>query len=92
MLKLGGPGGPQLELRPWDALAGDAGVDAAGHGFRGYSLGFRASSAAEVDAAAAESTKAGARLVSGPEERAGHTYSAVFVAPDEAAWSAASTG
>jgi catechol 2,3-dioxygenase-like lactoylglutathione lyase family enzyme len=85
-------GAATLSLYTWDALAADAGVDAAGHGFRGYALGFEASSAAGVDAVAEASTTAGARVVSGPKEHAGTAYSTVFLAPDEAAWSAVLVG
>jgi len=82
------PGAATLSLYTWDALAGDAGVDAAGHGFRGYALSVQAPSPASVDEITAASTTAGARVVSGPEQQPGIGYSSVFLAPDEAAWSA----
>lgn len=81
------PGAATLSLYTWDALAGDAGVDAAGHGFRGYALSVQAPSEARVDEIAAASTTAGARMVSGPEQQPGTGYSSVFLDPDDAAWS-----
>ncbi|ACU72121.1 Glyoxalase/bleomycin resistance protein/dioxygenase [Catenulispora acidiphila DSM 44928] len=85
------PGAATLSLYTRDALATDAGVDAAGHGFRGYALTFQAPTEAGVDAVTLASTTAGARVVSGPATRPGSGYSTVFLAPDEAAWSAALT-
>lgn len=85
------PGAATLSLYTWDALAGDAGVDAAGHGFRGYALSVQAPSEARVDEITAASTTAGARMVSGPELQPGTGYSSVFLAPDDAAWSASAS-
>lgn len=82
------PGTATLSLYTWDALAGDAGVDATGHGFRGYALSVQAPSEAGVDEITAASTTAGARMVSGPEQQPGTGYRSVFLAPDDAPWSA----
>lgn len=83
------PGAATYSLYTWDALAADAGVDPAGTGFRGYALGYRATSAQDVDAAVNAAISAGAHTVADAKERPGLGYSATFLAPDEAAWTAA---
>src|SRR3954452_21391624 len=44
-----GPGASRLALRPWDAVAVDAGVEAQTSGFRGFTLSYILDSADSVD-------------------------------------------
>src|SRR5438045_3772066 len=58
-----GDGSAALALYPWDALADDAGVAAAGDGFRGVTLSYVVRSENRVDAVLAEAERAGRALV-----------------------------
>jgi catechol 2,3-dioxygenase-like lactoylglutathione lyase family enzyme len=71
-----GAGTPDLAMYPWDALADDAGVPAAGHGFRGFSISHVADSGAGVNELRVRAEKAGATVLG----------SAYFSDPDGYLW------
>jgi uncharacterized protein len=57
-----GDGSSALGLFPWDKLADDAGVAAAGSGFRGMALSYLVGSEERVDAVLAEAERAGGQI------------------------------
>lgn len=81
--------GTWLGLYPWDALAEDAGVPAAGSGFRGVTLAHNLASPAEVDALMDEAAAAGATIVKPPQEVFWGGYSGYFADPDGHLWEVA---
>src|SRR5436305_1651690 len=71
-----------LALYPWDELAADAGVPAAGSGFRGFALGHNVRSPEEVDALLAEVAAGGGRIVKPGQRADWGGYSGYFADPD----------
>ena len=55
-----------LELREWDALAGDAGVSPESRGFRGFTLSYIVAGSSDVDDMLARLVGAGGRIVKEP--------------------------
>ena len=78
-----------LGLYGREALAADAGVDAAGSGFRGVALALNRSSAPEVDDFMRRATLAGATLVKRPAKVFWGGYSGYFADPDGHLWEVA---
>ncbi|MCU0259584.1 MAG: VOC family protein [Ilumatobacteraceae bacterium] len=78
--------GPVLSLFGRDDLAADAGVDAAGGGFRGVTVAINVSSRAEVDDVYAEWLQAGASAVRSPSAADWGGYTAYVADPDGHLW------
>ncbi len=78
--------GAWLSLFPRSSLAGDAGVEPAGTGFRGFTLAHNEPSPDAVDHAFAEAVGAGARVVKSPEPTEWGGYSGYFADPDGFLW------
>ena len=78
--------GTWLGLYPWDKLAEDAGVRAAGTGYRGMALAHNLHSKAEVDAVMAQAIAAGGTLLKQPQEVFWGGYSGYFADPDGHLW------
>jgi uncharacterized protein len=87
-LRLGGTVS-RLALRPWDALADDAGLSAEGSGFRGFTLSYICDSADGVDEVLARVVRAGGEL-SKPPKSALWGYSAYVTDPSGHLWKVAS--
>lgn len=79
-------GGIALGLFPVAALAADAGVPAAGSGFRGFTLSHNARTRAEVDSLLAEAIAAGARPVRAAHDTDWGGYMGYFADPDGHLW------
>jgi len=79
-------GGLILALYEWGALAEDAGVPAAGEGFRGLTLGYCARSRDEVDAVLAKAKAAGAAIKVAPRDTFWGGYDGYFADPDGHLW------
>lgn len=82
-------GGVILGIYGRRALAHDAGVQAKGAGFPGFSVSINVASRAEVDAGIATARAAGARILKEPEEAFWGGYSGYFADPDGYAWEVA---
>jgi catechol 2,3-dioxygenase-like lactoylglutathione lyase family enzyme len=82
-------GGVVLALYGRRALAHDAGVDAAGRGFAGFTLAHNVGSREAVDEAFARAVAAGARTLKAPAEAFWGGYSGYFADPDGNAWEVA---
>lgn len=82
-------GGVALGLFGWQSLAEDAGVEAAGNGFRGVSLAHNTRSESEVDAVLAHAVACGARLVKPAEKAFWGGYSGYFADLDGHLWEVA---
>jgi catechol 2,3-dioxygenase-like lactoylglutathione lyase family enzyme len=78
-----------LELCPWDALAGDAGVAPEGNGFRGFTLSYIVEQAADVDDMLTRLVDAGGEI-SKPPRFAFWGYSAHVKDPSGHLWKIAS--
>ncbi len=78
--------GSWLGLYPWDLLAEDAGVSAAGEGYRGVALAHNLHSKAEVDALMQQAVAAGATMVKAPQDVFWGGYSGYFADPDGHLW------
>jgi catechol 2,3-dioxygenase-like lactoylglutathione lyase family enzyme len=85
-----GNGSSALGLRPWDALAGDAGVAAAGSGFHGFTLSYLVRSEERVGAVLAEAERAGGTIVQPAERSPWGGSSGHFTDPDGHLWKVAS--
>jgi catechol 2,3-dioxygenase-like lactoylglutathione lyase family enzyme len=81
-----GDGSLALVLYPWDALAKDAGIEAAGDGFRGVTLTYGVGSKERVDEVLAEVVAAGATLVKPGQPTSWGGYSGYFGDPDGYLW------
>jgi catechol 2,3-dioxygenase-like lactoylglutathione lyase family enzyme len=81
--------GTWLALYPWDDLALDAGMPAAGSGFRGVTLAHNVGSKREVDQVLAEAASAGARIVKPAQDVFWGGYSGYFADPDGHLWEVA---
>ncbi|MFL5886880.1 MAG: VOC family protein [Thermoleophilaceae bacterium] len=84
-----GPTSSKLALRPWDALAGDAGLPGESSGFRGFALSYIVERAADVDAVIERAARSGGE-VSKPPRRAFWGYSAYVTDPSGYLWKVAS--
>lgn len=82
-------GGVVFGLYGREALAEDAGIPADGNGFRGVSLAHNLGSPEEVDAALAEASKAGAKIVKPAVKSFWGGYSGYFADPDGHLWEVA---
>jgi predicted lactoylglutathione lyase len=78
--------GITLGLYPWEALADDAGVPAAGSGFRGVTLAMNYASTGEVDAVFADWIAAGATSVVEPHTAFWGGYSSYVADLDGHLW------
>jgi uncharacterized protein len=81
--------GTWLGLYGREALAADAGVAAAGEGFRAFTLAHNLPSEAEVDELIAQALAAGATLVKPPQKVFWGGYSGYFADPDGHLWEVA---
>jgi len=79
-------GGLALSVFGRDDLADDAGVPAAGDGFRGVSLAINLESEAEVDGVAAEWLACGGTMVKQPHRAFWGGYSGYVADPDGHLW------
>ena len=79
-------GGVQLALYPWNALAEDAKVDAAGHGFSGITLAQNVDSSEQVVALIDRAVAAGGRLIKPPQPVFWGGFSGYFADPDGHLW------
>jgi catechol 2,3-dioxygenase-like lactoylglutathione lyase family enzyme len=86
---LGLIGDSTLELCPWDALAGDAGVSPESSGFRGFTLSYIVEQAADVDDVLARIVKFGGEITK-PPRFAFWGYSAHVTDPGGHLWKIAS--
>ena len=75
-----------LGLHPREMLAADAGVEAAGEGFRAVTFAYNVASPGEVDAAFEVVRAAGGRVVKPPERVHWGGYSGYFADPDGNLW------
>jgi catechol 2,3-dioxygenase-like lactoylglutathione lyase family enzyme len=85
-----GPNSSRLQLREWDALASDAGVEASSSGFRAFTLSYILDSAVDVDAVLERVERHGGR-VSKPPKNAFWGYSAYVTDPSGYLWKIASS-
>lgn len=81
-----GLAGVWLALYPRHLLAEDAGVPAAGSGFRGFTLAHNLRSEPEVDALIAQACAAGATLVKPAQKTFWGGYSGYFADPEGFLW------
>lgn len=84
-----GEGSSQLALYAWDAVAADAGVTAAGSGFRGTSYHFLTDSREEVDEVMRAAEAAGGTVVKEAAAADWGGYSGHFSDPDGYLWKVA---
>ena len=78
-----------LALFPRDQLAADAGVPAAGDGFRGFALAHNVADRASVDRVMAEAVRAGATIVKPAQPTFWGGYAGYFADPDGFLWEVA---
>jgi hypothetical protein len=78
--------GTWLTLYPRDQLAEDAQVEAAGSGFRGFTLSHNVRTREAVDEVMREAVAAGAQIQKQPEEASWGGYSGYFRDPDGFLW------
>jgi catechol 2,3-dioxygenase-like lactoylglutathione lyase family enzyme len=81
--------GTWLGLYGREALATDATVSSAGHGFESFTLAHNVNSEAEVDAVMAQALAAGATLVKKPQKVFWGGYNGYFADPDGHLWEVA---
>ena len=84
-----GDGSSALALYPWDELAEDARVPAAGTGFRGVTLAYNVRSKERVDEVLAEAERAGAKVVKRAEATSWGGYGGYFADTDGYLWEVA---
>jgi uncharacterized protein len=82
-------GGVILSLFEWDKLAEDAGLPAAGSGFRGATVAFCTRSKEEVELVIAQADRAGAKVLVSPRDAFWGGYHAYFADPDGHLWEVA---
>lgn len=87
-----GGGSSGLGLYPWDALAGDAGVDAEGSGFRGVTLSYLVRSDERVAEVLAEAERAGGEIVKPAQATSWGGWFGYFADRDGYLWKVASGG
>ncbi|WP_028448827.1 VOC family protein [Chitinibacter tainanensis] len=78
-----------LALYPTELLAADAGVPAAGQGFRGVALAHNVRSPAEVDALLAQAAAGGGQLSKPGQATSWGGYAGYFADPDGHLWEVA---
>ena len=78
--------GTWLGLYGKAALAEDAGVSAAGSGFKAFAIAHNVASAEEVDLVMRQALSAGAKLVKQPQKVFWGGYSGYFADPDGHLW------
>lgn len=81
--------GTWLALWSREALAGDAGVPAAGSGFAGFALAHNVATETEVDAVIAQAAAAGATVVKAAQKTFWGGYAGYFRDPDGHLWEVA---
>jgi len=81
-----GNGSLALAIYPWDELAEDANVAAAGSGFRGVTLAHIVRSEERVDAILSEAERAGGKIAKHANRAAWGGYSGYFQDPDGYLW------
>jgi predicted enzyme related to lactoylglutathione lyase len=79
-------GSSGLALYPMQALAGDAGVDPEGSGFRGVTFNYFVRSDDRVDAVLADAERAGATILRPAQRAKWGGYSGHFADPDGYIW------
>ena len=79
-------GSSTLGLRPWDTVAGDAGVAPDGTGFRGIAFSYDVRSKDRVDAVLAEAKRAGGTIAKPAQEAGWGGYVGYFTDPDGYLW------
>jgi uncharacterized glyoxalase superfamily protein PhnB len=79
-------GSSGLALYPMKALADDAGLDAAGSGFRGITFNYFVRSDDRVDAVLADAERAGATILKPAQRAKWGGYSGHFADPDGYIW------
>jgi predicted enzyme related to lactoylglutathione lyase len=79
-------GSSGLALYPMQALAGDAGVDSEGSGFRGITFNYFVRSDDRVDTVLADAERAGATILKPAERAKWGGYSGHFADPDGYIW------
>jgi catechol 2,3-dioxygenase-like lactoylglutathione lyase family enzyme len=84
-----GEGSSALALYPWDELAGDAKVSAAGTGFRGFTLAHNVRSEERVDEVLAEAAQAGGEVVKSAQRTSWGGYGGYFADPEGYLWEVA---
>ncbi len=89
MVMFPGEGGTWLGLFPWDDLAKDATVNAAGEGFRGVTLGHLEPTKEDVDRVMEEARVLGAEIVKEAQEVFWGGYSGYFKDLDGHLWEVA---
>jgi catechol 2,3-dioxygenase-like lactoylglutathione lyase family enzyme len=75
-----------LSLYPSGELASDAGVSAAGNGFKQFTLSINFNSPEEVDTAFQEVVKGGAKAIKQPEKAFWGGYSSYIADPEDNLW------
>lgn len=78
--------GLQLALFPQESLADDAGVEADGKGFRGFSLAYNVRSEKEVDELVSGLEAKGATVLKQPQKVFWGGYSSYITDPDDNLW------
>ncbi|MFD2244728.1 VOC family protein [Pontibacter ruber] len=78
--------GLQLALFPQESLADDAGVEADGKGFRGFSLAYNVRSEKEVDEVVASLEAKGVKVLKQPQKVFWGGYSSYIADPDDNLW------
>lgn len=78
--------GIQLALFPQESLADDAGVEADGKGFRGFSLAYNVRSEKEVDKLVASLEAKGVTVLKQPQKVFWGGYSSYITDPDNNLW------
>ena len=84
-----GDGSSALALYPWDELADDATVPAAGDGFRGMTLAHNVRSKERVEEILAEAASAGGTVVKPAQPTSWGGYGGYFSDPDGYLWEVA---
>lgn len=82
-------GATAVTLYPWEELAADARVPAAGDGFRGVTLAYNVRSRERVDEVLAEAVRAGGTITKQPVETEWGGYSGYFADPEGHLWEVA---
>jgi catechol 2,3-dioxygenase-like lactoylglutathione lyase family enzyme len=82
-------GSSALALYPWDELAEDANVPAAGTGFRGVTLAHNVRSEERVEQVLAEAERAGGTIVKPAQSTSWGGYGGYFADPEGYLWEVA---
>ncbi|SEE84330.1 VOC family protein [Jiangella alba] len=82
-------GATKLALYRWEAVAGDAGVESEGSGFRRFALHYIADTREEVDDVIQAAVAAGATVLKPAKAAEWGGYSGTFSDPDGHLWKAA---